>query len=333
MLTRARVKKHCGNGGVNMSMIEANWLPNAGDMVYGKSLSDKKKAEIKAMYIEALIKFTDIYAQTELGDDIEIDIMKVALYVNSPQFENQNVYTYRNINDIYKELETLVLAGLPIWRFLRLSPYQREIFEADYQKLLVELQNEAAKKCPCYGCIWYREDSTIMGNIAKCGKPSIGFRTSFERTVFTPEKIKSCEWLTTLDTVPTEALDKHNIVGFDRGRFIDEIPTARKRYTSQLYKDAFCIPKTLSDAETVDLSEETDLLMDFALALGNKRTKSERKKELRKAMYMEGMIRFFEIFARSEIGNNYVADIKKIAMYVNKKLEWDESLNKMDQCQ
>ena len=76
-----------------MSLIEANLYPQAAVMLhYGIELSDENKAERKAIFLEGLIRFLDIYAQTEIGEGIQIDIMKTALYVNSARFENDDLY-------------------------------------------------------------------------------------------------------------------------------------------------------------------------------------------------------------------------------------------------
>jgi hypothetical protein len=53
----------------------------------------------------------------------------------------------------------------------------------------------------------------------------------------------------------------------------------------------------------------------MASILNGKRSPSERKKELQKALFLEGFIRFAEIFAQSEFGNMEV-DIAKLATYV-----------------
>ena len=58
-------------------------------------------------------------------------------------------------------------------------------------------------------------------------------------------------------------------------------------------------------------------MLDFSRAVKNKKGYSVLKEELRKAMYLEGMIRFFEIYAKMEMGNNYIADITNISVYVD----------------
>jgi len=54
---------------------------------------------------------------------------------------------------------------------------------------------------------------------------------------------------------------------------------------------------------------------EMSAILNNKRPPSERKLEEQIAMFLEGYIRFAEIFAESELGNMEI-DIKKLALYV-----------------
>lgn len=63
-----------------MSLLEANWCPQAAVILNNrKEISDGKKAELKAAFLEGLIRFLDIYSQTEIGEGIQIDIMKIRI--------------------------------------------------------------------------------------------------------------------------------------------------------------------------------------------------------------------------------------------------------------
>ena len=48
--------------------------------------------------------------------------------------------------------------------------------------------------------------------------------------------------------------------------------------------------------------------------------KEELKTNLRKAIFLECMIRFVEIYAQTELGSDYCADISKIAEYVENNI-------------
>lgn len=297
-----------------MSLIDENLFPQAAVMLHdGVEISDERKAEIKATFIEGLVRFLGIYAETEIGEGIQIDITKVALHVNSARFENDDLYCIESIDDVYRLLEQLTIAGLPIWRFLRLTDYQKRIFESGYSELLVSAKMKAAAERPCYGCIWFDEFETPFGVLRKCRKPETEFEI-YRRGSIDPDVITECKWCTTLDKIPdeVEALDK-----FYKSKFINSLESARNNFRRKLNEDPFRIPKELSDKEKVDLDTCYDPILDLACAFNNLKTKSTRQTEIRRAMYIEGMIRFFEIYAQCEVGNGYIADIKNIALYVD----------------
>lgn len=68
-----------------------NEFSMVGSMLNGKKLTSHQILERKFLYIEGLIRFLELYAQNEIGN-AEVDIEKVALWVNSPYFENVDIY-------------------------------------------------------------------------------------------------------------------------------------------------------------------------------------------------------------------------------------------------
>jgi hypothetical protein len=130
-----------------MSLIDANLYPQAAVMIHnGEEITEERQEEIKAIFLEGMIRFLDIYSQTEIGEGIQIDIMKVALHINTPQFINDDMYLIHSIDDVFSLLENLAISGLPIWRFLKLNEYQSRLFETGYNQLLISLKEELAKK-------------------------------------------------------------------------------------------------------------------------------------------------------------------------------------------
>ena len=298
-----------------MSLLDANLYDTAAVMLHdGEELSDNEKAKRKALFLEGLIRFLDIYAQTEIGDGIELDIIKIALHINSPAFENDDLYAISSLNDIYSLCETLTLAGLPIWRFLKLSAYQQKIFETSYEKYLLQIREKQKDICPCFNCVWYRTLETPFGILETCAKPEI--ERSFERkSAHDVRKIKNCKWQTTLDKIPDiieQLQPKDYLTKQRKEEFLRAIEPAREKFRKNLIKDDFRIPKELSETELISLEKQYDALEDLGQAIQNKRTYSERQTELRKAMYLESMIRFFEQYALCELGSNYIADISKL---------------------
>lgn len=297
-----------------MDFSDANLFPEAAVILHdGKRITKERQCELKAIYLEGLIRFLDIYAQTEIGEGFDIDIIKIALYVNSSSFENDELYSFTCVEDIFKLCENLTLLGLPIWRFLKINQWQQNMLENSYTKCLIEIRKDAEKHSPCFGCIWFEQEDTFLGQYQKCSKPITNFELS-RRGRHDPNKIKSCQWLTTLNSIPESI---NNLNDIRKKQFISSIPYAKDRFKKYLSKDPFKIPKTISEKDRVQLDIRYNPLDDLLCAFGNLKTKSERQTEIRKAMFVEGMIRFFEMYAQNEIGTDYVANIKEISLWVD----------------
>lgn len=296
---------------------DANLFPEAAIMIHdGLELNDERKSELKGIYLEGLIRFLEIYANDEIGGDVEIDITKIALLINSPSFENDDLYSYSNIEDIFKLLENLAIMGLPIWRFLKIGEYQLNMLEKSYDKLREENLEKIAKQKSCFGCVWFENIDTPFGKLTRCKRPHCIDRSRFSRDSLEGiDTNKGCEWLTTLETIPEKELMKKD--DFTKRQFLNSVESARTYYRKEMQKDMFRIPKVLNEEDTISLHEVYDVWNDLALVFKNKRGKAERQMELRKAMFVEGMIRFFEIFGKMEIGNDYIANIKEISKYID----------------
>ena len=105
------------------------------------------------------------------------------------------------------------------------------------------------------------------------------------------------------------------------------IPNAKRRFKKYLEKDPFIVPKNLKESEIIDLGKEYDIWDDLGAAFNNLQTSTERKKNLRKAMCTEGMICFFELYAKNEIGSSYEADIKNISEWLDEQMDWYNAFN------
>lgn len=305
-----------------MSFADSNWCPQAAVMLHnGFEISPEMQIERKSVFLEGLIRFLEIYAQTEIGEGMEIDIMKVALYINSPSFENDDLYSIESIDDVYSLLEVLTISGLPVWRFLKLSEYQKRIFEAGYSDLLITAKERVMNERPCYGCIWYKEEESFLGIMRMCNRPRVTIEFH-RRGAHNPNNIVECEWLTTMTKVP-DAINNNDILHSIKRQFIDRIESARKRFQEKVSRDPFRIPLELEDVDIVDLNKTYGALENMACASNNKRTPLERQYEIRRAMFTEGMIRFFEIYAKNEMGSRYIADIKNIALFIRRLKDSD----------
>ena len=274
----------------------------------------------KCMYLECLIRFMEIYAQSEIGE-CDIDIRKCALYVNSPYFENTLCYYVNSEKSIYKSLEKDLIQNIPLYRFLKLTESQIRIFESDHRRRLIEDFMDDCKKHKCLKCIWYESGVYAFGASSKCVRPySTGL--PFRNGYFHFDKVRKCNYY-------CEA-------SHDVPLWIESMTVERKRSAaiSEFHKrvslwnqklnslDNSLIPIFIDREDYVDIKCPDDWLDHLAESmsgiLNGKQPKDWIRKNLKTAILIECMIRFVEIYAQTEIGADYRAKISKIAKFIYK---------------
>lgn len=293
---------------------EANIFEQANVMIRGYQ-SNEEKNKIKALFIEALIDFLTIYAESEIGN-VEVNIPLVSLYVNSPEFENVDCFHIEKIEDIYKMIEIEVLMGLPIWRFLKLSDYQFNLFEKNYEVVLKENQKYLMDNYPCKGCLYFKEDNSSFGYVSMCMQDEFSRGEHIDWTKIT--KCKKCLNF------------KNDLSSFNKFRtrhLLDKQKKMKELYEGLNIEKLDRYKISLKDIEDSNIplevsysseDERMDLILqDFALAFKNKRTKSERREEIKRALYLEGFIEFINLYIANEVGSNFKVDISKVVLYLD----------------
>lgn len=301
-----------------------------GEFLHNTKLTELQIQERKFMYIEGLIRFLEIFAQNEIGN-VEVDIEKIALWVNSPYFENVDIYSITSIEKIYDMLTTDIIdKNIPLYRFLKLDNYKLNIFEKEHKKQLIEDFNADGDKYPCLKCIWYENKVTSFGTLSKCHCDIETISGQFKITNpgyhdITLAKNRKCKYITTI-TNYDEFIDKYIINnpkitrkhGFGGQRtLLRSAENGKKLWLQKIENlDNSYIPTFIPDAYKVILSNKTDMYEDFIRVFNSKKSKSEMQYNLRFAIFLEAMIKFVEIYAQTEIGTDYYADITNIAKYI-----------------
>lgn len=294
--------------------------------IFGKlinGLSDNQKQHRKFLYLEGLIRFLELYGQNEIGN-VELDYEKISLYINSASFENMDLRAVTSIDKVFKMLEEDLYNNIPLYRFFKLSDYQLQIFEKDHYQRLLARYLEDAEKCPCLKCIWYHSDIEDLGWTSVCSFPIEKVTNKWEmhrRGYLDISKIHNCEYCTPVDSdifikkyLPKARntyennylLEQHNS---NREKLIDKIK----------HLDNSAIPPYVPEEDKVDLSYENNMdnaIRDFGRAYNNKLTLSDIRENHVKAIFLEGMIKFIELYAQNELNSNYIANITNIAKYV-----------------
>lgn len=296
------------------------------NMMYGSSISEEQRLKRKFLYIEGLIRFLQLYGANEIGCS-EVNIEKVALWVNSPCFENVSIRNIKSIKDVYKYITADILHNIPLYRFLKLTDSQLKIMEKEHYNELYDDFKQNAIKYPCLDCAWYHVEDTNLGRLSQCNLPreDLENKISCRRTGYhdiTTKKNRNC---------------KYHVNESNRDEFINNYVNKitwtmrRNDITNRLDKRIklledkinnldnsyipIIIPKNIK-FDINDLDDSDTMLSDLGRVFNNKKTIQEMKSNLRKAIFLRCIIEFVEIYAQSEIGNDYVADIYRISKYV-----------------
>lgn len=293
-------------------------------------LSEQEKRERKFMYIEGLVRFLELYAQNEIGD-VEIDIEKINLWVNSPYFENVDLYQITSIEKVYEMLTAdLIDRNIPLYRFLKLDDYKLRLFETEHREQLIRDFDTDCKNYQCLKCIWYTVEETAFGRCSKCNCDTAALAGQFHTVRrgyhdITDNANRNCVYVTTVENYD-EFVDKyiehnvhitHNFGHNGRISLRESAENYRKLWIQKLENlDNSYIPTFIPDAYKTLLTEEFDLMNDLARVFGNKQGLRDMQQNLRQAIFLEAMIKFVEIFAQTEIGSDYYANISAIAKYV-----------------
>lgn len=304
----------------------SNALAIVGSILNRKKLSDYQIQKRKFLYIEGLIRFLEIYAQNEIGN-VEVDIEKVALWVNSPGFENVDIYKITNIHKVFEMLtDDLIERNITLHRFLKLSRYQLLQLEHEHQERLLHDFHADCETYPCLKCIWYNNEMTSFGRISKCKLPReyITRKTSWYSSNgyhdITAKRNRECKYVTTVNDKES-FISKYVGGNEDNPYRTKEVLTNLDRFINEWNEkvnnlDNSYIPIIIPDSSRVSLDEERDIFKDFGRAYNNKKTKEDMKMNLRFAVLLECMIKFVEVYAQTEMGSDYNADISKIARFV-----------------
>lgn len=273
------------------------------------------RLKVKALYMEALTTFLKVYAESELSSDIELNLPLISLYINSPEFENQDCSYIKSIDDIYEMLEIETLMGMPVWRFFILSDYQKNILEKNYEEFLKKNCEYLRENYPCKRCIFFREMDTPFGYLAECRFDEWKRANSIDWT-----KVTKCENLVGLDT----DIEKFKNEGYTYRRIKSFKDTFERKLKEETTKNLDKYKVTLEDLKDSEVSleelskeeREVEIFKDFGRAVANKRTSTDRRKEYRKAIILASFVEFVNLYIESEIGSGYKVNLYEILKYI-----------------
>ena len=301
---------------------ELNAFSGLADVLHNKKITDKDRIKAKSLFIEGLIRFLELYGNNEIGN-VEVDIRKVALWVNSCAFENKDVLEFTNLNRVYKYIENCLYNNIPLFRFLKLSKYQFNLMENAHREQMYKDYETDCETYPCLKCIWYNIRETPFGNLDNCYIKDNPIKNGYgygSRGKFYIARHKNCKYCTTLTNIPS-VITESKYFGHFSGISQEDIERARKKLKTKIDNlDNSTIPISISESEYVSLDyiNNDGVLTDLLRVFNYKKTKTELLHQLRQAILLECFIKFMDIYAETEIGNNYYANITNITKYVYK---------------
>lgn len=283
-------------------------------------LSSTEINKRKYMFIEALIRFLELYGNNEIGNNVELDFEKISLYINSPTFENSDLTEFKTIDDIYSYLEKGILEyNIPLFRFFKLSEYQSKIFEQDHYDRLIQSYKEDCKKYPCLGCIFYNNGVTSIGVYSTCKCPKEITKSYLTRRGYLDiSKKTKCKYVVSLDNVEKfkNKIDNKNYSNHEKRSIMLEIDSGEKRLKEKIKTmDNSIIPPFIPEDDK--FKTDYNFTEDLGRVFNGKLSYEDMKKNYIKAIFLEGMIKFIELYAQIEYGSNFIADIAKIVEYTN----------------
>lgn len=119
------------------------------------------------MACSAIIEILQIFADTEIGGQYEIDYEAITNYLDSLKF-SADYFDCENKEDVYERFTQDIYNGLPVWRWLELPEWTMNMVEKSFKD---ELQAEYKEMCKIYKCLtckYHEVSKTDIGVLEKC---------------------------------------------------------------------------------------------------------------------------------------------------------------------
>ncbi len=173
-----------------------NIKPIQGNTFRGVYEDEEKAQEIHNIltFYDAFKEFLEIFAKSELGEQVTINLEAVSNYMASGKFFIKYNFSNKTKNDIFQDLELEVLEGMPIWEMFNISSWLKDSLEKSFKNDTDKEIEELTKNYACYRCKFYNIIETPLGLLEKCNC-SERVKKLFRFTRESFEIQTSCEWL------------------------------------------------------------------------------------------------------------------------------------------
>lgn len=119
------------------------------------------------MACSAIIEILQIFADSEIGGQYEINYEAVTNYIDSIKFAS-DYFECRTKEEVYERFTEDIYAGLPVWRWLILPEWTTNMVERSFKDECRAEYRELCKQYKCLTCKYYKVDQTELGVFYEC---------------------------------------------------------------------------------------------------------------------------------------------------------------------
>ena len=117
-------------------------------------------------FYSAILDIVKIFGETEIGT-CEVNEEALSEYCSSDKFAVDN-FNIKTKEDIYQKITDDILCGFPVWQFLDISDWTKEMVSRSFIQEEIKLKEELKRKYKCYTCKYYIGKQTSYGYVEKC---------------------------------------------------------------------------------------------------------------------------------------------------------------------
>jgi hypothetical protein len=157
------------------------------------------------LFLQAFIEFISVWANEEVGSNVEIDFIKLYRYVSDEHFFLRHFDASKAGEEeafelALKKVEDLVLTGFPVWEYLKVPEWTMAMLEKTFRAEAKAEWDAATKRYPCLTCGSFSQTHCSLGSIDECNNEELielrRKKHHFDRWVFRYENIRRCSrWI------------------------------------------------------------------------------------------------------------------------------------------
>lgn len=153
-------------------------------------MTDKELLRILSIS-SAIREMLEIFAEQEIGNNIEIDEEALAEYMSSERCI-ADYFEAKTKEEMYEIFLKQLLNGYPVWQMLKVSDWTKNMLNREFQKEIEEQDRKMKESYACLSCKYYSCVEVELGALHRCkGSRYIKSEDGFSMKRFTLQE--TCE--------------------------------------------------------------------------------------------------------------------------------------------